>query len=176
MLRAPGRLAAVLFDRDGTLVVDVPYNGDPGRVEPLPGAAVALDRLRHAGLLLGIVSNQRGVALGRFTSADLDAVNRRVVERLGPFGAICCCEHDVVDRCRCRKPRPGLVVRAARLLGVPVDRCVVVGDSWRDVAAARNAGAQAILLAAGPIPGVPGLTCPDLAAVADVVLDARVPA
>jgi HAD superfamily hydrolase (TIGR01662 family) len=65
---------AVLFDRDGTLIHDVPYNGDPARVVPMPGARAALDRLRAAGLRLGVVTNQSGLALGRFTRADLAAV------------------------------------------------------------------------------------------------------
>jgi histidinol-phosphate phosphatase family protein len=170
----PDRVAAVLVDRDGTLVVDVPYNGDPDRVVALPGVAAALGRLRAAGVPLGIVSNQRGVALGRFTAEDLDAVNRRVVALLGPFDVICCCEHDVVERCPCRKPRPGLVVRAARRLGVRIDECVVIGDSWSDVAAARRAGAHAVLLAAVPSAAV--LTCRDLPAAVDLLLGARVPA
>ena len=76
----------VLFDRDGTLVVDVPYNGDPDLVEPVPGALDALRRLRDAGVALGIVSNQSGVARGLLTAAQVRAVNRRVVELLGRFG------------------------------------------------------------------------------------------
>ena len=76
---------AVLFDRDGTLVVDVPYNGDPALVEPMPGARAALERLRAAGLRIGVVTNQSGLARGRFTADQLDAVNRRVEELLGPF-------------------------------------------------------------------------------------------
>ena len=63
---------------DGTLIADVPYNGDPDRVVSMPGARAALDRLRAAGLRLGVVTNQSGVARGRFTTAQLDAVNRRV--------------------------------------------------------------------------------------------------
>src|SRR5947209_18240133 len=78
--------AAVLFDRDGTLVRDVPYNGDPGRVEPMPGARAALDRLRDRGVALAVISNQSGVARGRLTMADVEAVNRRVGELLGPLG------------------------------------------------------------------------------------------
>ena len=118
---------AVLCDRDGTLVDDVPYNGDPARVVPLPGVPEGLDRLRAAGVHLAIVSNQSGVARGLLTPAQVEAVNARVDELLGPFGAIEWCPHGPSDGCGCRKPAPGLVVRAARALGTPVGRCAVVG-------------------------------------------------
>jgi histidinol phosphatase-like enzyme len=99
-------IAAALFDRDGTLVEDVPYNGDPAVVRPVPGARAALDRLRAAGLPPGVVSNQSGVARGLLTREQ--------------------------------------VARVEELLGVPADRCVVVGDIGADVAAGRAAGARAV--------------------------------
>ena len=166
------RPAALLCDRDGTLVTDVPYNRDPALVEPLPGVAAALDRARAAGVRVGIVSNQRGVARKLITEAELRAVNARVEQLLGPFAAVCCCEHDVADRCRCRKPGPGLVLRAAAMLGVSPAECVVVGDAWSDVGAARSAGAMAILLTSGGVPVASGavMTCPDLPAAVDLLL------
>jgi histidinol-phosphate phosphatase family protein len=138
--------AAVLFDRDGTLVRDVPYNGDPERVEPLPGARAALDRLRARGVRLAVISNQSGIARGRLTLAAVEAVNRRVEELLGPLGPCLICPHGPEDGCDCRKPAPGLVLRAAETLGVTPDRCAVVGDIGTDVEAARAAGARAILV------------------------------
>ncbi len=136
----------VLCDRDGTLVVDVPYNGDPDRVVPLPGVASGLARLRAAGVRLAIVSNQSGVAHGLLTPAQVEAVNRRVVELLGPFAAVLWCPHAPGDGCACRKPAPGMVHRAARALGVSVRRCAVVGDTGADVDAARAAGARGVLV------------------------------
>lgn len=141
-----GATGAVLFDRDGTLVVDVPYNGDPGRVRALPGAVAAVRRARAAGWATGVVSNQSGVARGAVTRAQVDAVNRRVDEVFGPFATWAVCEHGPADGCRCRKPAPGLVLAAAAALGVPVDRCVVIGDIGADVGAARAAGARHILV------------------------------
>jgi HAD superfamily hydrolase (TIGR01662 family) len=132
----------VLFDRDGTLVVDVPYNGDPARVVPVPGARAALDRLRAAGLRLGVVSNQSGVARGLLGLADVRAVNARVNELLGPFGAWRWCPHGPDEGCRCRKPAPGLVRAAAADLGVTPADCVVVGDIGADLGAAAAAGAR----------------------------------
>jgi len=137
---------AVLLDRDGTLVEDVPYNGDPARVEPLPGAREALDRLRAAGVRLAVVSNQSGVGRGMLTAAELAAVNHRVESLLGPLGPWLVCPHAPEAGCACRKPKPGLVLRAAAVLGVPPHECVLIGDTGADVAAARAAGARGILV------------------------------
>ena len=141
-----GRFDAVLFDRDGTLVVDVPYNPDPAAVRPMPGALAALDRLRAAGLRLGVVSNQSGVAAGRLTLAQVEAVNARVDALLGPFATWQVCPHGPGDGCACRKPRPGLVLAAAAALGTVPARCVVVGDIGADIEAARAAGAAGVLV------------------------------
>jgi histidinol-phosphate phosphatase family protein len=138
--------AAVLLDRDGTLVVDVPYNGDPERVRAMPGARRALDRLRAAGVRLAVVSNQSGIARGIVTEAEVSAVNRRVEELLGPLGPWCVCPHGPDDGCSCRKPAPGLVLEAAARLGVAPERCAVVGDIGADVDAARAVGARGVLV------------------------------
>ena len=135
------KVCAVLFDRDETIVVDVPFNGDPDKVEPAPNARALLDRLRAAGLPLAVVSNQSGVGRGYITLEQTDAVNRRVEELLGPFGGFFVCPHAPQDDCDCRKPKPKLVLEAARALGVEPGCCVVVGDRESDVQAARNAGA-----------------------------------
>jgi len=145
----PGERArpdAVLFDRDGTLVVDVPYNGDPGRVRPVPGAAAAIARLRRAGVPTAVVSNQSGIARGLVTEEQVRAVNARVEELLGPLGPWAWCPHGPAEGCDCRKPAPGLILRAAARLGVEPARCVVIGDIGADVQAARAAGARAILV------------------------------
>jgi histidinol-phosphate phosphatase family protein len=144
-VRAP-RPDAVLLDRDGTLVVDVPYNADPARVRPMPGARRALDRLRAAGVPLAVVSNQSGIARGLLTAHEVAAVNRRVEELLGPIGPWLVCPHGPDDGCACRKPAPGLVLEAAARLGVAPERCAVVGDIGADVEAARAAGARAVLV------------------------------
>ena len=137
---------AVLLDRDGTLVVDVPYNGDPERVVPVPGVREALDRLRAAGVPLAMISNQSGVARGLLTEEQVSAVNRRVEELLGSIGPWAVCPHGPGDGCGCRKPAPGLVLRAAAELGVDPARCAVIGDIGSDVEAARRAGARGVLV------------------------------
>ncbi len=140
------RPEAVLLDRDGTLIVDVPYNGDPERVEPVPRARGALERLRRAGVPLGVVSNQSGIARGFLTREQVEAVNERVEQMLGPLGPWAFCPHAPNDGCGCRKPAPGLVFRAAEALGVNPARCAVIGDIGSDVEAARAAGARGILV------------------------------
>lgn len=140
------RPAAVLLDRDGTLVVDVAYNGDPAQVQPVPGAAGALARLRDAGVPLALVSNQSGVARGLLTMAQVETVNDRLEELVGPLGPRMTCPHAPDDGCRCRKPAPGLVLAAAVALGVDPADCAVIGDIGADMGAARAAGARGILV------------------------------
>jgi D-glycero-D-manno-heptose 1,7-bisphosphate phosphatase len=134
-------IKAILFDRDETLIADVPFNGDPEKVEVLPEMRTLLDDLRTAGLKLAVVSNQSGVARGLITLKQVDAVNRRVDELLGPFDGFFVCPHAPEDGCECRKPKPKLILDAARALGVAPGECLVVGDRESDVQAARNAGA-----------------------------------
>ncbi len=164
---------AVLFDRDGTLVVDVPYNGDPERVRPVPTAAAALDRLRRRGVVVGVLSNQSGIARGLLTAAQVDAVNARVDALLGPFGVWAVCPHGEADGCDCRKPAPGLVHRAATALGVAPGDCIVIGDIGADTGAAAAAGARAVLVPtpvtrAAEVAAAP-LVAPDLLAALDLV-------
>ena len=136
----------VLLDRDGTIVHDVPYNGDPAKVRPVDGARDAVARLRAAGVRVGLVTNQSGVARGLLEVDDVEAVNARVAELLGPFDTVQVCPHADGDGCRCRKPAPGMVVDACGELGVPARRTVVVGDIGSDVEAAAAAGAVGILV------------------------------
>jgi histidinol-phosphate phosphatase family protein len=141
-----GRPRAVLLDRDGTLVVDVPYNGNPDLVEPMPGAREALDVLRNQGIPTAVVSNQSGIGRGWITQEQCDAVFARLADLLGPLGPVMICPHTPEDGCGCRKPQPGLIRRAAAALGVPVEDCAVVGDIAADVQAAEAAGARAVLV------------------------------
>jgi HAD superfamily hydrolase (TIGR01662 family) len=166
--------AAVLFDRDGTLVVDVPYNGDPELVVALPGAREAVARLRAAGVAIAVVTNQSGVARGRLRPEQVEAVNRRVEELLGPLGPWLVCRHGPDDGCRCRKPAPGLVEAAASALGVAPRDCVVIGDIGADVEAASAAGARSVLVPtlatrAEEVAGAPEVA-PDLGAAVDLLL------
>ncbi|HET6964426.1 MAG TPA: HAD-IIIA family hydrolase [Acidimicrobiales bacterium] len=137
---------AVLFDRDGTLILDRHYLSDPDGVTPLPGTRVAVTRVKRAGLRTAVVTNQSGVGRGLMTRSQMQAVNERVDRVAGPFDwwAVCC--HSPEDGCDCRKPAAGLVLQAAQALGVPPSDCAVIGDIGADVEAARAAGARSVLV------------------------------
>ncbi|WP_433448106.1 HAD-IIIA family hydrolase [Streptomyces sp. CA-142005] len=138
--------SAVLFDRDGTLVEDVPYNGDPDRVRLLPGAEAAVALARSHGLATGVISNQSGIGRGLLTADDVHRVNERADALLGGLDTWVFCPHAPDAGCACRKPRPGLILTAAARLGVPPAACLVIGDIAADVLAARAAGAHGILV------------------------------
>ncbi|MGC0385895.1 HAD-IIIA family hydrolase [Streptomyces sp. SAI-129] len=146
-MSAPGNaVKAVLFDRDGTLVHDVPYNGDPDRVRPVDGAREAVALLRAHGIRVGVVTNQSGVARGLISDGDVRRVNRRIDDLIGPFDVWAVCPHGPDDGCHCRKPQPGMILWAAgRVCTGPAD-CVVVGDIGADMEAAERAGAHGILV------------------------------
>jgi histidinol-phosphate phosphatase family protein len=171
--------AVVLFDRDGTLIEDVPYNGVPGLVRPVPGARQALDRLRAAGIRLGVVTNQSGIGRGLLTAEQVAAVNGRVGELLGPFDTWAVCPHAPDGGCRCRKPAPGLIEQALAALGEPAGRCAVVGDIGSDVAAALAAGARPVLVPTPVTRPAETATAPevaaDLAGAVDLLLGAGTP-
>jgi histidinol-phosphate phosphatase family protein len=147
-VRTPGSStpAAVLFDRDGTLIDDVPYNGDPRLVRPVPGARDALDLLRAKGIRVGLVTNQSGVGRGLLTEEQVHRVHARMVELLGPFDDWQYCPHVAADGCACRKPAPGMVHAACAALGVDPSAAVVVGDIAADLEAAAAAGAMSIMV------------------------------
>jgi histidinol-phosphate phosphatase family protein len=169
-----GRPEAVLFDRDGTLIEDIPLNADPSLVRPRPGSREALTRLRSAGIKVGVVTNQAAIGRGQLSARDVEAVNHRVVELLGPFDTWQQCPHAPEDGCACRKPAPALITAACSELGVSSRRCVVVGDVGSDVEAALGAGAGAVLVPtretrAREVRRAPNVA-PDLSRAADLIL------
>jgi D-glycero-D-manno-heptose 1,7-bisphosphate phosphatase len=155
----PGRrdrvLRWVLLDRDGTINVSPPtgdYVVAPDQLTLCDGAADAIRRLNEAGLWVGVVTNQRGIALGRMSAADVDAVHQRLRAMLGAAGArvdgVYVCPHEDAS-CDCRKPAPGLLRKAQHDAGrLPFDQCVVIGDSITDIQAGQAVGAGTVLLAA----------------------------
>ena len=142
----PLTINAVLFDRDGTLVHDVPYNGDPSRVRPVDGAGEAVAALRDAGVKVGVLTTQSGIGRGLLTPDPVSAVNDRVDAAVGPFDTWQVCPHGPDRDCACRKPAPGMVQAACADLGVPPERCALVGDIGADVEAALAAGATPVLV------------------------------
>lgn len=151
---------AVFLDRDSTIIEDMEYSTDPARLAPLPGAVEALKRLKEAGYRLVIVTNQSGVARGIFSEESLRTFHRRMLdmfERQGvKFDGLYYCPHftegaskEHVRECDCRKPAPGLLVRAARDLGLDLRRSWMVGDRPSDVGAGRAAGCRTIRVLTG---------------------------
>lgn len=172
-----GGVRAVLLDRDGTLNQSAPegsYITSPADVVLLPGAAAAAARLCAAGVLLAVVTNQRGVALGLMDESDVAAVNDRVAALLAAEGARVegwyVCPHER-GTCACRKPADGLLRAALADLDVPPARAAVVGDRCSDVEAGTSLGLLRVLLA-GESGGCPcaDAVVPDLAAAADLLL------
>lgn len=155
---ATARRPALFIDKDGTLVENRPYNVDPSRQHFMPGAGTALARLAAAGFALVVVSNQSGIARGLFTRADfarLERVLRRhLLEYCGVrLDGVLLCPHlpDAQGRpaCRCRKPAPGMLLRAAWQLRLDLTRSWMVGDTLDDVEAGHRAGCRSLLFDSG---------------------------
>ena len=120
----------------------------------MPGAPEAVAALRRASIRVGVVSNQSGIGRGLITPEQADAVNAAVDKLTGPFDTWQICPHRPEDGCPCRKPAPGLITSAAGDLGLSAADCVVIGDIGADIAAARAAGARAVLVpTAATLPG-----------------------
>lgn len=139
-------IRAVLFDRDGTLVADVPQNRDASPPVFMPGAREAIARARALGLQIGVVTNQPALAQGRITRKAFDAANARIEAETGAFDGWFICPHAAFERCACRKPEPGLLLDALAAFGVCVRECVMIGDIGSDVDAAHAIGMRAVLV------------------------------
>jgi histidinol-phosphate phosphatase family protein len=182
----PARRAALFVDRDGTLVREIGYLSSPDDVELLPGVARALRTAREAGLPVIVISNQSGVGRGLFTLERVYAAMARLRERLRVEGvepdAIYFCPHRPEDGCRCRKPNPELLERAAEDQGLSLRDSVMVGDKRIDAATGQNAGGRGVLVRTGyggdeqPDPDTvaerpPDAVCDDLASAVDWVIE-----
>lgn len=161
-----GASARVVFlDRDGTLIHDPGYLRDPEQVALLPGVVAALRRFGAAGYGLVVISNQSGVGRGLITLDELRAVHHRLDGLLAAEGLVLAgawyCTHRPEEGCECRKPRPGLLLRAGQGLGLSLGDCWMIGDRPSDADAGRSAGCRALCLDA---------KTPDLLSAADLVL------
>lgn len=147
------KLPVIILDRDGTIVIDRNYLGDPAGLEFLPGAEVGLLRLHDIGCRMIVITNQSGIGRGLLSVEQVELVNerlRQMVHRLGAkLEAIYFCPHAPDDRCNCRKPEPGLLMRAGRDLNFEPASAVVIGDKASDMEFGRRVGARAILVTNG---------------------------
>jgi D-glycero-D-manno-heptose 1,7-bisphosphate phosphatase len=142
---------AVFLDRDGVINRAVIRDGRPhppgsvDELELLPGVPEALKRLKEVGYLLVVVTNQPDVARGGQTRTAVEAIHARLASML-PIDDFRACYHDDRDGCACRKPKPGMIVDAAREHGVDLSASVMVGDRWRDIEAGRRAACATVLV------------------------------
>jgi D-glycero-D-manno-heptose 1,7-bisphosphate phosphatase len=145
---------AVFLDRDGVVNRSLVRDGTPepprgpDDVEILPGVAEACAELRAAGFALVVVTNQPEVARGTLTRQAVDAINGKIAASL-PLDEIVVCPHDDADGCDCRKPRPGMLLDAARRHGIDLERSYLVGDRWRDIGAGQAASVRTVFVDRG---------------------------
>lgn len=150
----PGAGRLVLLDRDGVLNEDADaYVKSVAEWRPLAGSLEAVARLCDAGFTVAVVTNQSGLARGLFSRATLEAIHAEMLRQVeaagGRIAGLFVCPHGPDEGCRCRKPEPGLLLQAARTLGLPLERACFVGDKPEDVEAARRAGCEPILVRTG---------------------------
>ena len=175
---------AVFLDRDGTIAEEVGYLNDVSRFRMFPFAAAAIRRLNSAGLPVIAVTNQSGVGRGYFPESLVHTVHELMSQQLAAAGAhldaIYYCPHTSEDGCDCRKPKPGLLERAAREHSLDLRSSFVVGDRYRDMELGQSVGASGVLVRTGygadelasasqwPVP--PDFVADDLTAAADWIL------
>ena len=144
---------AVFLDRDGTIAEEVGYLNHASRFRMFPFVAGAIHRLNEAGLPVIVVTNQSGVSRGYFPESLVHTVNKLMTQQLAEAGAridaIYYCPHTSAENCNCRKPKTGMLDRAAQEHALDPQRSFVVGDRYGDMQLARNAQARAILVRTG---------------------------
>jgi len=169
---------AVFLDRDGVLNHAVVRDGKPhppvslAEFEILPGVLEALICLRQAGFLLIVATNQPDVARGIQGRDVVEAMHRRLHDEL-PIDAIKVCYEVDGPACTCYKPKPGMLLEAAREHNIDLSRSYMVGDRWRDVGAGKQAGCVTIFIDRGyaePLTETPDATCADLPQAAAFIL------
>ena len=151
---------AVFVDRDGTVTREVGYVNHLDRLELESGAAAGLREMQDAGLKLVVISNQAGAARGYFPASLIDVVNDRMCALLKTHGVqldgVYYCPHHPTagepplrQECECRKPKPGMIARAAADLDIDLSRSYMVGDRLNDVLCGQNAGVKSLLVLTG---------------------------
>jgi D-glycero-D-manno-heptose 1,7-bisphosphate phosphatase len=142
--------AAIFIDKDGTLIRDVAYNVDIRHIQLMPGAGVALRRLKNKGYKLIVISNQPGIARNLFKENDLLPVNAQIQTLLAAYGvkldAFYYCPHELSGGCGCRKPMPGMILRAAKDHSIDPRSSWMIGDILHDLEAGNRASCRTVHL------------------------------
>lgn len=144
----------IILDRDGVINQDSDdYIKSPDEWIPIPGSLAAIARLNQAGYRVAVATNQSGLARGLFSIDELNAIHNKMYQAVadegGEIEALFFCPHGPDDECECRKPRPGLFYQICKRLFTTLDKVPSIGDSLRDLEAARLAGARPILVRTG---------------------------
>ena len=171
----------ILLDRDGTLIEERHYLAEPDQVQLIAGATGELSAMEALGFGLALISNQSGINRGYFTVSQLDVVHGHLKNLLSKheveLDGIYCCPHLPNENCRCRKPAPGLALRAASELGIDLQNSLVVGDKPCDIELGENVGATTCLVRTGYGAGVesegsaePDYTVDDLRGVVPIAM------
>lgn len=148
---------AIFLDKDGTLIEDIPYNVNPDLIRLTSGAVEGLKKLKTKGYLLIVISNQSGIAHGYFQKDAIEQVKGKLTEILGVSeisldGFFYCPHHpqgvvtSYTMSCNCRKPKPGMLLHAAKDYNINLSQSWMVGDILNDVEAGNNAGCKTILI------------------------------
>jgi D-glycero-D-manno-heptose 1,7-bisphosphate phosphatase len=173
--------SAIFFERDG--ILNEARIERQQQVSPLtseefkikPAAKRLLKRLKAAGFLLIVTTNQPGLSRGYQSRRELDRMHD-LLKRTLPLDDVLLCPHDEMDRCPCRKPKPGLLTEAAFKWHLNLDRCFVVSDKWQDAEAALNAGCTSLLIESPwKGNGHRDFVLPDLEAVVEKILQLHAP-
>jgi histidinol-phosphate phosphatase family protein len=147
------KMPAIFLDRDGTVIFDKNYLSSPEQVKLYSYAADSINKLYAAGFKVIIVTNQSGVARGIFTEEELQKIHERLVSLLKKAGAkidaIYYCPHIDEDFCSCRKPKPGMVLKAAKDFNIDLKKSYTIGDTVRDYLLGYNTGGKGILVLTG---------------------------
>lgn len=158
---------AAFLDRDGVINVDHGYVGQVERFELVPGAVDGMRMLANAGYLLVVITNQSGIGRGYYSIDDFETVTRHMRDELLNAGvelaAVYFCPHRSDAACRCRKPRPGMILDAASRLGIDPASSIMIGDSETDIAAGRAASVgRCFQVGPGPLTAGADALFPDL--------------
>jgi D-glycero-D-manno-heptose 1,7-bisphosphate phosphatase len=171
--------SAVFLDRDGVLNEAIIRDGRPypprglGELLITRGALPALEALKREGFLLIVVTNQPDIARGAASRTDIDDINAQLSAVL-PLDAVELCEHDDNAQCYCRKPKPGMLLRARDKFGIELSSSFMVGDRWRDIEAGRRAGCRTVLVGDGygeAFPYVPTIKLASLPGAASWIIE-----
>lgn len=141
---------AVFIDKDGTLINDIPFNVKPDLIEFKEHAFESLRMLQQAGYRIIVISNQPGISLGYFTEGELKKAEEKIKDLLAAnevhLDGFYCCPHSENENCQCRKPKPGLILRAAMQHGIALSRSWMIGDILNDVEAGNRSFCKSILI------------------------------